>query len=284
MIYFTDNEIDELLAEDVPYFDLTTSILKLENKPAKIQIATKENTVVCCTEEVLKIFSKLMIQPTLFSNSGEYIEKGVKFLEGEGLSRNIHASWRTCEKILGFASGIATRTRELVEKAKESNPDIQILTSRHTIPYTKKIAIKAVMAGGASIHRLGLSESILIFDNHYSFLGDFKNLETRINEQKILIADKNITIEVKNPDDALEVAKTDVNIIILNRFEIPQIKELKKEITKINTGIKLAVSGGITGSNVSDYAKSGADMLISSWPYYADPSDLSVTITPIFDY
>lgn len=284
MIYFTDNEIDELLAEDVPYFDLTTSILKLENKPAKIQIATKENTVVCCTEEVLKIFSKLMIQPTLFSNSGEYIEKGVKFLEGEGLSRNIHASWRTCEKILGFASGIATRTRELVEKAKESNPDIQILTSRHTIPYTKKIAIKAVMAGGASIHRLGLSESILIFDNHYSFLGDFKNLETRINEQKILIADKNITIEVKNPDDALEVAKTDVNIIILNCFEIPQIKELKKEITKINTGIKLAVSGGITGSNVSDYAKSGADMLISSWPYYADPSDLSVTITPIFDY
>jgi molybdenum transport protein len=284
MIYFTDKEIDELLAEDVPYFDLTTSILRLENKPAKIQIATKENTVVCCTEEVLKIFSKLSIQPTLFTNSGEYIEKGVKFLEGEGLSRNIHASWRTCENILGFASGIATRTRELVEKAKESNPDIQILTTRQTIPYTKKIAIKAVMAGGASIHRLGLSESILIFDNHYSFLGDFKNLEARINEQKSLIADKNITIEVKNSDDALNVAKTNVNILVLNRFEVEQIKELKKEINKINPGIKLAVSGGITDNNITDYAKSGADMLISSWPYYADPSDLSVIITPIFDY
>jgi molybdenum transport protein len=284
MIYFTDKEIDELLAEDVPYFDLTTSILRLENKPAKIQIATKENTVVCCTEEVLKIFSKLSIQPTLFTNSGEYIEKGVKFLEGEGLSRNIHASWRTCENILGFASGIATRTRELVEKAKESNPDIQILTTRQTIPYTKKIAIKAVMAGGASIHRLGLSESILIFENHYSFLGDFKNLEARINEQKSLIADKNITIEVKNSDDALKVAKTNVNILILNRFEVDQIKELKKEINKINPAIKLAVSGGITDNNITDYAKSGADMLISSWPYYADPSVLSVIITPIFDY
>ena len=58
MIYFTDREIDELIAEDIPYFDLTTSILKLENKPAKIQISTVDNTVVCCTEEVLKIFSR----------------------------------------------------------------------------------------------------------------------------------------------------------------------------------------------------------------------------------
>ena len=121
MIYFTDKEIDELLTEDIPYFDLTTSILKLENKPAKMQIATKDDTVVCCTEEVLKIFSKLAINPTLFTPSGEYIEKGVKFMEGEGLSMNIHAAWRTCESILGFASGIATHTRILVEKAKESN-------------------------------------------------------------------------------------------------------------------------------------------------------------------
>ena len=78
MIYFTDKEIDELLSEDIPYFDLTTSILKLENKPAKIQIFTREDTVVCCTEEVLKIFSKLNIQATLFTPSGEYIEKDVK--------------------------------------------------------------------------------------------------------------------------------------------------------------------------------------------------------------
>jgi molybdenum transport protein len=283
MIYFTDKEIDELLSEDVPYFDITTSILKLENKPAKIQIATRENTVVCCTEEVLKIFSKLNIQVTLFTPSGEYIEKGVKFLEGEGLSKNIHAAWRTCESILGFASGIATRTRELVEKARESNPNIQILTTRQTIPFTKKISIKAVMAGGASVHRLGLSESILVFDNHYSFLGSLENLEARINEQKSLIADKRVTVEVKNESDAMKVAETDIDTIILNRFDVNQIKELKKEIHKKNPKIKLAVSGGITGDNVIEYAESGADMLIASWPYYANPSDLAVTITPFYD-
>ena len=284
MIYFTDKEIDELLTEDIPYFDLTTSILKLENKPAKMQIATKDDTVVCCTEEVLKIFSKLAINPTLFTPSGEYIEKGVKFMEGEGLSMNIHAAWRTCESILGFASGIATHTRILVEKAKESKSNIQISTTRQTIPFTKKIATKAVMAGGASVHRLGLSESILIFDNHYSFLGDLDNLQARLSEQKNLIADKTITVEVKNSDDALKVARSNIDIIILNRFVVKEIRYLKKEIKKINANIKLAVSGGITVDNVKDYARSGADILIASWPYYANPADMSVTINPIFDY
>lgn len=284
MIYFTDKEIDELLTEDIPYFDLTTSILKLENKPAKMQIATKDDTVVCCTEEVLKIFSKLAINPTLFTPSGEYIEKGVKFMEGEGLSMNIHAAWRTCESILGFASGIATHTRILVEKAKESNSNIQISTTRQTIPFTKKIATKAVMAGGASVHRLGLSESILIFDNHYSFLGDLDNLQARLSEQKNLIADKTITVEVKNSDDALKVARSNIDIIILNRFVVKEIRYLKKEIKKINANIKLAVSGGITVDNVKEYARSGADILIASWPYYANPADMSVTINPIFDY
>ena len=91
MIYFTDKEIDDLLIEDVPYFDLTTSILRLENKPAKIQFFTGEDTVLCCTEEVMKIFNKVGIQTTLFTPSGEFIEKGIKFYEGEGLSKNIQA-------------------------------------------------------------------------------------------------------------------------------------------------------------------------------------------------
>ena len=163
MIYFTDSEIEALITEDVPYYDLTTALLKLENKPAKIQFATTEDTVICCTEEVLKMFSKLSIHLTLFTPSGEFIEKGVKFLEGEGLSKNIHAVWRVSENLLSFASGIATRTRKLVDSAAEVNPDIVIGTSRKIIPYTKKVAVKAVQAGGASVHRLGLSESILVF-------------------------------------------------------------------------------------------------------------------------
>ena len=281
MIYFTDREIEDLITEDVPYYDLTTSILRLENKPAKIQFATREDTVVCCTEEVLKMFSKLFIHPTLFTPSGEFIEKGVKFLEGEGLSKNIHAVWRASENLLAFSSGIATRTRHLVSAATEANSGIVILTTRKIIPYTKKIAVKAVQAGGASIHRLGLSESILIFKNHYNFLGTLESLEKRLTGQRNLIGGKSVMVEVKNPEDALKIARSGIDIIQLDWFDIKSIQPLKKELLKLNPKVKIAASGGITIENIKDYALSGADILVTSWPYFGQPADISVTIAPL---
>ncbi len=283
MIYFTDSEIESLLTEDVPYYDLTTSILKLENKPAKIQYATREDTVVCCTEEVLKMFSKLSVHPTLFTPSGEFIQKGVKFLEGEGLSKNIHLIWRASENLLGFASGISTRTRQLVSDATEVNPDIVILTTRKIIPYTKKIAVKAVQAGGASIHRLGLSESILVFRNHYSFFGNLDTLEKRLKDQKKSIGGKAIMVEVKNREDALKITQAGIHIIQLDWFDAKDIAPLKRELLNINPNLKVAVSGGITIENIKEYAVSGADIIVTSWPYYAKPADIGITISPLDD-
>ncbi|OFY56911.1 MAG: ModD protein [Bacteroidetes bacterium RBG_13_46_8] len=282
-MYFTDKEIDELLIEDLPYFDLTTSLLRLENKPAKIQFFTREDTLLCCTEEVMKIFGKVGIQVTLFTPSGEFIEKGIKFFEGEGLAKNIQAVLRVSENLLGYASGIATRTRNLIGKAREINPSVIVASTRKTIPFTRKIAMKAVQAGGAAIYRLGLSESVLVFENHYSFLGGLANLDKRIKEQKNLIAGKIITVEVKNPDDALAIASSGIDIIQIERLGYKEIRALKKEIHTINPGIKIAVTGNINIDTVEEYAKTGADILVTSWPYYGEPSDLMVTVAPIFD-
>ena len=282
MIYFTDHEIEQLLTEDVPYYDLTTSVLKLENKPAKIQFITKEDTVICCTEEALKMFSKLAITPTLITTSGEYIEKGVKFLEGEGLSKNIHTLWRAAENLIGFASGIATRTRKLVERARNINPNIVISTNRRVVPYTKKISVKAVNSGGASVHRLGLSESILIFENHYSFLGEFENLKNRIDEQKNSIAGKKIAIEAKDVPLAQEIAKSQsVDLLYLKDFSSKDIKEVKQYLTKNKLKLEIIASCDVDDENVEEFAKSGADIIVTSWPYYATPSNFDIIITPI---
>jgi molybdenum transport protein len=283
MIYFTDQEIDQLLMEDVQYFDLTTSLLRLENKPAKIQISTRESTVVCGTEEVMKIFIRTGIQTTLFTPSGEHLGKEVKFLEGEGLSGHLFAISRTVDNLLRYASGIATRTRLLLEKAHEVNRDISIVTTRKTIPGTRKIAIKAVKAGGATIHRLGLSESILVYKNHYAFLGGPENLAKRIREQKTQTGGKPITVEVETMNDAIVIATSGIDVIQLDKFSAGDIKKLSKEILKINPAIKLAAAGNITPVNVQDYAVSGADILVTSWPYYGEPADMTVSIQPIYD-
>jgi molybdenum transport protein len=284
MIYFTDQEIDQWIMEDVPYVDLTTSFLRLENKPAKIQIATKESTVVCCTEEVMKIFNKLGIHTTLFTPSGEHLEKDVKFMEGEGLSGTLFAVSRTVENLLRYSSGIATRTRLLVERAREANNQVILVTSRKTIPNTRKIAIKAVKAGGAAIHRFGLSESILIYKDHYRMLGGLEHLNTRISERKDQSGGKPVAVVVDDIQEAFIMARAGVDTLQLNYAAPADAKKLKKELGRISPSTRLAVAGNITLKNVKEYAASGADILISSWPYFGETPEMSLQILPIYNY
>ena len=283
-MYFSDHELDQLITEDIPFYDLTTSLLRLGNKPAKIQFTTRHETVICCTEEVLKIFAKINIQPTLITPSGELLEPKVKFLEGEGLAKNIHAAWRTCSNLMEYASGIATRTKKLVDKAKEANPDIVIATTRKTIPFTKKIALKAVRSGGASIHRVNLSESILIFENHYKFLGGLENIDEKLKERKNLITEKNIALEVKSKEMALSVSKEYIDVLQLDKLPASELKSVVDELKPKHPNLKFAAAGGITYDNISEYAKTGVDLIVTSWPYYATPAEFTVSIEPIYDF
>ena len=283
MFYFSDTELDALLNEYLPDIDLTTVFLRLENKPAKIQLSTCESTVVCCTEEAMRIFSKLGIQTTLFTPSGEMIEKEVKFFEGEGLAKTINAALPAVENLIEFASGIATRTRLLVDKSTEVKKDIIISATFDTIPYTKKITIKGIKAGGGAIHCNNLSDSILILDNHISFLGDIETLQKRIDQQKNMHTGKTIIAEVSSTAEALRIGDSGVDIIQLKNLTPQDIATVKNELYKQNKQIKLAVKGKITPDNINKYAASGADILVTSWICSGSPVDLNVNVTPIFD-
>jgi molybdenum transport protein len=283
MIYFTDAEIDQLISEDFPYYDLTSLSIKLGSKVARISFATRQNTVICGTEEVLKIFEKFKITPTLFSFSGEQIEAGIKFLEGEGLAKNVHAIWRTTANLLEFASGVATRTRSLVEAANAVVEGIPIVTSRKTIPFTKKIAMKAVRIGGAHIHRLNLSDSILIFDNHIKFLGGLELLVKKIPEIRKQAPGKRLTVEVKTTEEALLMAKSTIDCLQIDKMGASDLSKLVVELKKINPKLFISASGNINEENIGSYAETGIDMIITSYPYYGKPADLQVNIEPVFD-
>ena len=58
---------------------------------------------------------------------------------------------------------------------------------------------------------------------------------------------------------------------------------LKKEINTLNPAVKIAVTGNIIPDNIEEYAQTGADILVTSWPYFGEPSDFKVTVAPIFD-
>jgi molybdenum transport protein len=283
MIYFTDEELDRLIAEDVPYFDFTTRLAKFGSRLAKIQFYTKEPTVICCTEEVLRFFNKFSITPTLISLSGEYIEENVKFLEAEGLAKHLHTIWRISANLMEYASGVATNTRLMVDMAKAINKNIIISSTRKTIPFTRKIAAKAVLVGGGNLNRLSLSENIVLFPNHYKFFGGLKGLITKIDKMKEEAAGKIITVEVNSAQDALDLSRTAVDVIQIDGLKPEELKKLISDIRPINSSIKIAAAGGITVENIEDFAATGADIIITSYPNHCNPSRFKVEIEPLVE-
>lgn len=287
MFYFTDSELDIMVMEHLGNFDVTTSWLRLENKMARIQIATSGSTVVCCTEEVMKIFAKFGLKTTLFTPSGEMLEHNIKFFEAEGLSRYIHAVLPAVQYLLEFASGIATRTRQLTEMLTEMTAEtginVMLTASSFTIPNTKKILNKALRSSGASIHTNELSDTVMITRNHLGFIGGIGNLEERLKRSKNPVTNKKIMVEVTEKEEAFRVATMDIDILQLRDFSVKDIRSVKKEVDKQKSGVKIAATGEISTSNIREYAQSGADILVSSWLVSGSPSVMQVTVNPIFD-
>ena len=62
-----------------------------------------------------------------------------------------------------YAGGIAERTRAMVDAARSVNPQAVVAGTRKHYPGGKRIALAGLLAGGGTVHRLGLSDSILVF-------------------------------------------------------------------------------------------------------------------------
>src|SRR5690554_5804421 len=176
--------MEKFMREDVPYFDLTTHLLELKGKKGRIAFICREDAVICGTEEVCRILGKLNCTLLGHLPSGTRTHPRTTILEAEGRAEDLHAAWKVSMNILEYASGITTRTNRMLMKARQFNPKIEILSTRKIFPGTKEIAIKAVLAGGGIPHRLGLSETVLVFQQHLNFIGGIDGIRGRLGEIK----------------------------------------------------------------------------------------------------
>lgn len=76
IIRISDARLEELIAEDVPYIDLTTHILGIGEALGAMEYYTRENCVLCCTEEVVRMATMLNLTVEWFEPSGTKVEAG----------------------------------------------------------------------------------------------------------------------------------------------------------------------------------------------------------------
>jgi molybdenum transport protein len=277
----SDSDIECYIEEDVPHGDLTTHLLGIGDSPGRIVFSTREETTLCCTEEAARVLQKCGASVASCMPSGTKLSAGIEFLAADGTAQALHAGWKVALNLLEYASGIASRTQRIVEKSRAANPSISIVTTRKSFPGTKKIAIKAITAGGALAHRLGLSESVLVFKQHVGFLGGLEAFLGSVSELKLKARETKIIVEADTREDALLIARSRVDIVQLDKIAPAELADIVTAIRAANPEILISAAGGINESNAAEYAATGIDIIVLSSVYFGKPSDIGVSIHPV---
>jgi molybdenum transport protein len=273
------SELEKYIQDDIPYDDLTTSLQNCNEKYAQIEVFTREDITLSCMEEASKIAQLLNCEVNFSKKSKEKASKGEVILQFQGLYEDIHKAWRLTQILLEYSckiSTVASKMKELIDKV---NTNCELLTTRKTFPFSKRFCIKAAICGGASPHRLGLSETILFFDGHRIIYKNNKEFYENVKKIKEHTSEKMVAVESESYEDSINLMKYGVDTIQLDKIDFDTLEKIVfyKNINFPNT--KILVAGGINLSNVQNYAKYQIDGVVTSSVYNSGMANISSKIT-----
>lgn len=244
------------LAEDLGKGDITSNLLP--RKKIKAHIISKQECTIAGINYVKNIFLLKGCKIRIIKKDGTFVKPNQVVCQIIGTVQSILACERTALNLLSRMSGIATKTKKLVNKIHILNPKVKLYSTRKTAPGLRFFDKEAVKIGGGEKHRMSLDEMIMIKDNHLAVAGSLPRLILKARKKY-----KKIEVEVENQEDALLAAATGADIIMLDNFSPKQImntvNQLKK--AKLRHRIKLEASGGINEKNILSFAKTGIDMI-----------------------
>jgi molybdenum transport protein len=272
-------ELEALLADDVPYGDLTTDALGIGAVPGSMEFTARDTMVLALAEDAAAIIELAGCQVELHASSGAALDPGSPILTAYGPAAALLRSWKVAQTLIEIWSGVATDARAIVNAAKAVAPSIGVACTRKNVPGTKRFAVAAVKAGGAVMHRLGLSETVLVFPEHRAFLGNepFVGLVERLRRAA---PEKRLVVEVNTVEQAIVAAAIGFDVIQAEKFSPAEIASLVARISLMARPV-IAAAGGVHAGNVAAYAQAGADVIVTSSPYLAKPRDVQVRIEPI---
>ena len=279
-MYISDNTIDQWIKEDVPYIDLTTSLLGIGSDKGRMSFTARHDMIAAGIGEAARLLEKLGLEIVEALPSGTEIKEKETFLRVSGNAEALHTGWKIALNILEYCCGIATRTYCLVTRAQAVQPDISIVTTRKCFPGSRELSIGAVMAGGGMPHRLGLSETILIFQQHINFLGGLPQTAEAIHRLRSRACEKKIIIEANTPEEALKMIGMEIDGLQFDKFPPEQLAPLVQQIRAAKPELLLIAAGGINGDNAALYAATGVNALATTWTYFGKPADIQVRIQP----
>ncbi|MBF6058220.1 MULTISPECIES: ModD protein [Thiomicrorhabdus] len=277
MIFFQTHEIEAWINEDAPLIDLTSHLLGIENQPSRLSVRSRHPTRLTMMEEAARIFELLGAEIIFVMPSAADVDAGSLILQVEGRADALHRGWKVAMNLLEYLCGISTLTAQMVSEVQQVG-DIPLLVTRKHLPGMKKPMIKAILSGGAHPHRLGLSETVLIFENHLNLIGGRDSLPDRLPKIQAAACEKKISVECDTYEQALQAALAGTDLIQFDKVEVGLLNQWCSQLKTQFPQLKIIIAGGIRPDNIRLYAQSGVDGIVLSSLYHAKPADLGVTI------
>lgn len=186
-------------------------------------------------------------------DEGMKVNKGKVLITAQGNSKKLLLAERTALNFLTHLSGISTFTNIWVKTIASTKCNVR--DTRKTTPGLRVLEKFAVKMGGGVNHRLTLSESILIKDNHIVAAGSFLKAFELV---KAKYPNKEVEIEVDNLEQLSEVIALKPNLVLLDNMSVEQCL---RAVELVGGKFKLEASGGLTLDNAKAYADTGVDYL-----------------------
>lgn len=275
------------LKEDIGKSDITTSALVDKFLSSAAVMIAKDDCVICGLQIAEWVMAQVDYSVRFKPNckDGDFVGKDKELAFLEGRVNSILRAERVMLNFMEFLSGIATKTKAFVDKAKPYG--VKIMDTRKTYPLLRYLEKYAVSAGGGANHRMGLYDQVLIKDNHIkaisyklSAVGKSSGLRELVDTaRKKNVKGTVIEIEVSSPAEFEDALQGKPDIIMLDNMSPKDVKacvEIRR-MSRIKT--LLEASGGIDLDNIEEYAKTGIDMVsIGALTHSVKAIDISLEI------
>ncbi|MCL1807969.1 MAG: carboxylating nicotinate-nucleotide diphosphorylase [Oscillospiraceae bacterium] len=269
-----DSLIQVALKEDIGWGDITTESCVPADLHATGAFIAKEPMVICGLFTIPRVFNTLSKDVTinLHCQDGATLLAGTTIAEISGPARAILTGERTALNILQRLSGIATRTHEAVNEV--DGTQAKICDTRKTTPGLRELEKYAVRIGGGSNHRMGLSDGVLIKDNHIASAGGI--------EKAVMAARKRvphsikIEVETASLDEVRQAINAGVDIIMFDNMDTSTMAEAVK---LVNGRAMTEASGNMGEKNLREVALTGVDLIsIGALTHTVHAADISLKI------
>lgn len=232
---------------------------------------------LCVAERLMKT-----VDPSIEWKScvkkGDFCPKGTILARVKGPARSLLTGERTALNFLQRLCGVATAAHKYQQAAGSA---CAILDTRKTTPGYRNLEKYAVAVGGASNHRIGLFDRIMIKDNHRELagLGGTGGLLRSVERARKAYPDLEVEVEIDSLSELPEALESKAEYILLDNMSTADMAEA---VRMTNHRAKLEASGNMTLERIPEVAATGVDFISSgALTHSVKSADISMDILPV---